>query len=387
MHYERPDTSGSHPALVLLPTLGVGGSETKFIRVVNALTEQGAPIHIGYFNPPDTLRASIDDSVPVVDLERRGKYSIGALRRLRDYVVSRRIGTIVTVNFYPLAYAVPLRAWRRLRQLRVVASVNATYLTDRRELLFMRLYGPLLKRVDQIAYGCRFQRDLWCRSYGLDPARSKVIYNGVDCGRFDAGAAPAGAAVRQRFAIPTDGHVIVCVGQLRSEKAHWLLIEALALLRDRHALTPHLLLIGSGPERQRIERLAVERGVAQQVHMAGRVSDVRPFLGAADIFALASVDETFSNAALEAGAMSLPVVMSDVGGAMEMYPTERDGGLLFPAGDADGLAGVLAALVADPQRLQRMGESARRTVCERFTRQQMVAAWRRVLWDDAAVRG
>ena len=61
------------------------------------------------------------------------------------------------------------------------------------------------------------------------------------------------------------------------------------------------------------------------------------------------------------------------------------GGLIYPAGDVVGLAARLALLVADPERSQRMGQAARRTVCERFTREQMVASWRHILWPKGAM--
>lgn len=388
MLYERSQSVGVDPVLILLSTLGVGGSETKFVRLTNTLVGQGAPLHLGYFNPPETLRAEIDGNVPVLNLERRGKYSIGSLRRLRDYVASRRIRTLVTVNDYPLAYAVPVRSWRLVQRPRVIASINTTYVTERRERMFMLLYRQLLRRVDQIVYGCQQQRGHWCRTYDLDPSRSTVIYNGVDCDYFDARETPGCVTdPRRRFGIPADARLIVCVGQLRPEKAQWLLVEALARLQRQHDLEPHLVLVGDGPERQRIERLAAELGLASRVHLAGAVTDVRPYLRAADVFALSSVTETFSNAALEAGAMSLPVVASDTGGAAEMFRSEQDGGLIYPASDVSTLASRLASLIADPERSRRLGERARHTVRERFRRELMVTAWRRILWPQGGGYG
>jgi glycosyltransferase involved in cell wall biosynthesis len=381
MHFDRPANRRSEPALILLPTLGVGGSETKFVRLATALGEAGAPVHLAYFNPPTTLREEIGAQVPILDLERRGKYSLKSLRRLRDYIIDRNIRTLVAVNFYPLAYALPVRALRLPHRPRIIASINTTHITDRRERMFMTLYRPLLRRVDRVVYGCRQQEAHWGHAHGLEPARAAVIYNGVDCEHFDPRRdAPGVADCRRRHGIHDDAPVIVCVGQLRPEKAQRLLVEALARLQQRHGLAPHLLLVGDGPERESIERLASGLGLAQRVHLAGALADVRPCLRAADVFALSSLSETFSNAALEAGAMSLPVVMSDTGGAAEMFPDEQSGGVVYATGDIDALAASLAALLRDPPRCRRMGEQARRTVCGRFSREQMVADWRDTLW-------
>ena len=92
------------PALILLPSLTMGGSERKFVRTCNALARRGLPIHLGYFNEPETLLPEIDDGVRVLPLRRTGKYSLGCLRRLRDYVRDNDVAHVVGVNFYPLLF-------------------------------------------------------------------------------------------------------------------------------------------------------------------------------------------------------------------------------------------------------------------------------------------
>ena len=73
------------PTLFFLSTLSVGGSEKKTIRIVNTLRQRGHDVHLAYLNRPETLLADIDPEVPLVCLDRRGKFFVGrgaAARRL-----------------------------------------------------------------------------------------------------------------------------------------------------------------------------------------------------------------------------------------------------------------------------------------------------------------
>ena len=83
---------------------------------------------------------------------------------------------------------------------------------------------------------------------------------------------------------------------------------------------------------------------------------------------------------LEAGAMAIPVVASDTGGAAEMFPGDEHGGLIYRTGDVDALAARLASLVSEPQQARSVGARARRTVTERFSLERMESDWRRMLW-------
>ena len=87
------------------------------------------------------------------------------------------------------------------------------------------------------------------------------------------------------------------------------------------------MLVGDGPEREAIVEYAKRLGILDRLHMVGASDDVRPYLKASDVFRV-NIDlpsKTFSNAALEATAMGLPVVTSDVGGAREMFPAGSSG--------------------------------------------------------------
>src|SRR6185436_5162285 len=94
----RPD------ALFVLSTLGVGGSERKITRLANRLKEEGVHVMLACLNEPYTLEPTMRRDVPLRKLERRGKFSFGALWRLRRILVSERPPTVLSVNLYQSLY-------------------------------------------------------------------------------------------------------------------------------------------------------------------------------------------------------------------------------------------------------------------------------------------
>ena len=118
--------------------------------------------------------------------------------------------------------------------------------------------------------------------------------------------------------------------------------------------------------------------------ISGLQEDVRPFLSVCDVVALTSFTEAFSLAAIEAMALSRPVVHPDVGGAAEMIHSGQDG-WLFPVGDTATLVDRLAVL-ADPVVRTRMGENARATVASRFSERAMVEHYEQLLIEVCATR-
>ena len=156
---------------------------------------------------------------------------------------------------------------------------------------------------------------------------------------------------------------IVTVGHLVARKRHADVIRALWLLRERHPEL-HYLVIGDGPERGNLERLAADLGVP--VRFTGQLEHAQA-LGLARrcaLFVMPSIDEAFGVAYVEAMAGGVPAI----GARGEPGPEDiGDGLVLVPPGDPERLAAQIEDLVAEPRYLQELGAVARATVAERFT--------------------
>lgn len=175
-------------------------------------------------------------------------------------------------------------------------------------------------------------------------SRIEVIDNPVE---WIAGA----AATTDRGIVPAAwrdfrGARILTVGHLKPQKNHVLLVRAFArLARDREAA---LMIIGAGPEDQKIMQAAREEGVADRVFLAGAVANPAPYYASADLFALSSDHEGFGLVLVEAMQFGLPVVSTDcLAGPSDILADGRYGALT-PVGDAAAFATAMAAQLDDP---------------------------------------
>ena len=188
---------------------------------------------------------------------------------------------------------------------------------------------------------------------------------GVDAGVFRPGL---GAATRERLGL-SDRPVVVCVSRLMPRKGQDVLVRALPAIRER---VPRacLLLVGGGPMRQRLQRLAAATGVEDAVVFTGSVAgDELPLhYGAGDVFAmpcrtrLGGIDvEGLGIVFLEAAACGLPVVAGDSGGAPEAV-VDGTTGYVVDSRSVSDVADHVAGLLADSQQATAMGAAGRRWV-------------------------
>jgi teichuronic acid biosynthesis glycosyltransferase TuaC len=165
-----------------------------------------------------------------------------------------------------------------------------------------------------------------------------------------------------------DAPTLVTVGHLVARKRHADVIRALWLLRDR---LPDLryLVIGDGPERQPLARLAAQLGVADRVELAGQLAHAVAMsrARAAHVFVMPSVDEAFGVVYVEAMAAGLPAIGARGEAGPQEIASVGDGLRLVAPGDVEALAAEIEGLITDPQYAKDLGEAARETVLRAFT--------------------
>ncbi len=367
-------------ALFVLSCLAVGGSERKIARMANKLKEEGLAVSLALINGPYTLEPTLRRDLPLHKLERRGKFSLSTVWKLRRIIRRDRPSTVVSVNLYQALYVACATFLMRDRP-RTVALVNTSYFRGRR--LFKRLYQSVLARFDHVVHGSRMQKAFW---QAPDDARTSVIYNGVDSARFEATEVfEASKRLREKLGVKPSSLLIGTVGAMRPEKNQEVLLTVLRRLRVAR-VDAHLVIAGDGPMRQHLRRRAAELEVTDRVHFIGEIDDVRPVLGAMDVFVLPSVAiESFSNAALEAMSMSRPVILSDVGGAREMIDDGIEGYVVSPTELPARLPALIAALYAEPRKRQQMGQAARARAVSCFSVAAMQAAYTNLIGTSSGI--
>lgn len=363
--------------MFVISALGVGGSERKIVRIASALAASGTRVSMVVLGPPYTLAADLHERITCVQLDRSARLSPRVVRQLQQQLRARRPRTVIAVDLFALLYASTALRAGGCGDPRRVALINTTTFVRKRDRVFMLGYAPLLRGSDLLVFGSGRQRADWTRRYRLGATPGCVIHNGVDLTRF-VPSATAREDARRSLALPGTSVVIGSVGRLAPEKNQLAIITSAAQLHAA-GLDVRVLLAGDGPMRAILAGEAARLGMASRLLLAGEVADVRPLLAAMDVFALPSTSvETFSNAALEAMAMGLPVVLSDIGGAREMISEAREG-FIVPPGDDAALADALQKLCRDRTAREQMAAAARARVEQQFAFGRMVEAYRAII--------
>ncbi|MEU5692636.1 glycosyltransferase family 4 protein [Actinosynnema sp. NPDC020468] len=295
------------------------------------------------------------------------------LRRAREVARAEDCSAVWFGAAAPLALMAP-----RLDVERVVASTHGhevgwSMVPGARQAL--RRIGST---VDVVTFVSRYTRSRFAAAFGARAALEHLP-SGVDTAVFAPDPA-ARAEVRARYGLGSRP-VVVCVSRLVSRKGQDVLVRALPSIR-RRVPDAALLVVGGGPYRSTVERLAREHGVADDVVLTGSVpwEELPAHYNAGDVFAMPcrtrgrGLDvEGLGIVYLEASATGLPVVAGRSGGAPE---TVRDGvtGTVVDGRAVESVAEAVADLLADPRRAARLGEAGREWVSRE---------WR---WDALASR-
>jgi len=217
--------------------------------------------------------------------------------------------------------------------------------------------GTDLSQIPQFAYPRRLILDTVARAaasigvcaalmdslaeLGADRQRLHVMRNGVDLERFQ----PVDRVeARRHVGLPVDRRILLSVGLLIERKGHHIAIEALKQLPEDILL----VIAGSGPERERLQNLARECGVAARVRFAGQVPNdqLKWWYSAADALALCSSREGWANVLLEAMACGTPAIATDIWGTPEVIQ-RREAGRLMAARTPQALVDACRNLFDD----------------------------------------
>jgi glycosyltransferase involved in cell wall biosynthesis len=348
-----------------------GGTERQARAVCEALAARGHQVSVltrrGVVPAPAVPGVAVHETIRALD---RGRLFGVTYTASATLALLRRAGTADCLHAYHLYLdaAAALLAGR-VRRRPVVAKMTGA--------------GPGgdLDRLRHTAGGTRLLARLrtldaviapsaTCRAEllaaGFPAERVRVIANGVDTARFRPGGGDDSILVP----IPWSGPMIVFAGRLIEAKGVLELLEAWPRVLGE-VPESHLVVLGSGPLESALRRLAQRVSPGGRVHLVGEVSDVRPYLRAASGFVLPSWAEGLPNSLLEAMAMGLPCVTTDIGSIRDAVEDGREG-LLVPAKAPERLAVALTVILTQPELRGRLGRAARMRVEEQFSLERTV---------------
>lgn len=391
MALRRPvRAEGPLRVLFVVPDLRVGGAERHETTLLAGLDRdrfQPALICIGAEGDAIGAEGEMFSSltaagVPARALHRTKRQAplslaqlVRAMRRMRpDVVVARSYNAEVLGRIAAILCRVP----------RSVVWVHHSA-EDRPRGFVHRLSDRLLDPATDAYYGVADgQLPFLIDVVGLPPGKIRIVRNGADVSRFATAAASRDQAVAASLGIVPGQAVIGSVAMLRPEKDQATLLRAARLVVDRLPDT-RILLVGDGPLRGQLERLAAALGIADNVVFAGVRDDVPQVLSVMDVFALTSTTESSPISVIEAMAAARPVVSTAVGGVSELL-VDGISGHLVPAADPVALADRLVGLLLDRELAASMGAAGQRRVASRFSLVDSICAAQNMLEETAGRR-
>jgi GalNAc-alpha-(1->4)-GalNAc-alpha-(1->3)-diNAcBac-PP-undecaprenol alpha-1,4-N-acetyl-D-galactosaminyltransferase len=353
---------------LIIATLGAGGAERVMTLMANYWAEQGHRVALitldsadSDFYPvhPAVARIGLGLAHPSSTLREALVRNIGRIVRLRQSI--RRSNPDVVISFMDKTNVQTLMAAGGL-SIPVVISERIDPRYHGIEPLWALLRRLWYRRAAALVVQTDHVRQ-WAEEL-IDRRAVHVIPNPLSQ-QIDALDGPADAARSTK--------VVASMGRLVAQKGFDNLLKAFArCARGRSDWS--LVIIGDGPERDRLGALADELGVRSKVTLAGRLADPFQMLRRADLFVLASRYEGFPNALVEAMACRLPVVSTDCPSGPRAIIRHGIDGILVPPDDVAALADAMGRLMDQPEERARLRGRAVE-VAARFSVENIMKSW------------
>jgi glycosyltransferase involved in cell wall biosynthesis len=306
---------------------------------------------VASLRPPDAAGKYLEEKGIQLFYFDKGKYSFANVSAIVDLVRRQKID-LLHLHGYSAANFGRLAA----RKIGIPAVMHEHAVL--KVLPHQYVMDWLLRNKTDVAVGVsKSVRAFLMRGRSVPAHKTCVIGNGVNINNFITADSAKVQAFRQRFGIESRHKLIGTVARLHEEKGNrFFVMAAPQVLREFP--DARFIIVGDGPLRKELEKLAEDLDLRGKLHFAGFVSDVAVALAAIDIAVMASLREGFGIALIEAMAAGKPVVATSVGGMREIVQHEENG-LLVPPANGTAMAAALVRLLKDSAFSRQLGEAAR----------------------------
>ena len=384
----------SSPHLLhLFSTFAAGGPQVRtaaLIRAAGAAFRHTIVALDGNFGCRERLAGLQDGIVAYEDPPKRGWLG-GNVLRFAHLIDRVRPDLVLTYNWGAIEAVVGARVAGGRPLIHVEDGFGPEEARGllRRRVAFRRIVLPFARKV--VVPSHRLAR-IAAERWRVPETKLVLVPNGIDLEHFQPVELESRVRrdeLREQWGARAIDCVIGTVARLRPEKGLDLLLASFATLRARTpasgAARVRLVVVGDGPEEERLRAEATRIGVAgeaREVVFAGACADARDALRAFDLFALTSHTEQMPISLLEAMGCGLAVVATDVGDVARMV-AEANRPFVRAGRDPTVLSDALVSLRHDPARRAALGAANRQKALAEYSLETMVERWRG-LWDEMA---
>lgn len=369
----------SRRLLHVFPGFGTGGIQVRFCALANAF---GAEFHhlIVSLNGELECARRLEEGVPHDTLAFSRAGIAGQVAHALRTIRQAKADLMITYNWGSMLWAAANALAGHLDHVHCEDGFGPEESTRQlaRRVYFRRLF---LRNATSVVVPSKVLMDIARNDWSVPTEKLVHLPNGIDVGK-----------LRRRGAAMPDDRIetflrqratVVTVAALRPEKNIARLIDAFSLVVAR--CPAQLAIVGDGPERERLEAMVAQKGLAEYVLFTGAQRDPAPILARSAIFALSSDTEQMPLTVLEAMAMSLPIAAVAVGDVKAMVADNCRPYIVNP-GDGSALGDAIHALVLDPEMRRRVGEANCLAAEGRYSMSSMLDGWHRIFSTGAGQR-
>jgi glycosyltransferase involved in cell wall biosynthesis len=350
--------------LLIIPTLVRGGAEKQLVLLARGLSREAFDVHVAVLTHTGPLEAALlEAGIPVTVIGKRWKFDPLSYWRLRRHIQQLRPDIVHTWLFAANAYGRHAAASVGIKHLIAGERCVDPWKTGWQLAIDRMLAG----KTERIVTNSTGVKEFYV-GRGLPADKWEIVPNGIT-----ADGVPQTTSREELLAelgLPPAARLIGAVGRLWPQKRVKDLIWAADLLKTTRDDT-HLLIVGDGPQRQRLERYREQSQITDRVHFLGERDDVPRLMQHIDVLWLASEYEGQSNAILEAMAAGVPVVATDIAGNRDLV-LDGETGYLVPVGDRFEFTRRTHWLLDDAALKQRLGDAGRQRALSEFSVERMV---------------
>jgi glycosyltransferase involved in cell wall biosynthesis len=350
---------------LIIPTLDQGGAEKQLVLLAKGLDRNRFEPHVILLTRDGPYRQELEEAgVPVTLIGKRFKLDIGSFFRLVRFLKQQRFHVVHTWIFAANSYG---RLAARLAKVPHIIGGERCVDPWKRWWHFTvdRYLAGYTERIITNSSGVV---DFYA-SHKIPRQLFEIIPNAVPPVVPDPSAR---LSIRAKLNVAPDSILIGIVGRLWPQKGLKDLLWAMELMRVIRD-DAYLVVVGDGPERQRLEYYRDQIGLGQRVRFVGHQNAARPWIEALDILWNGSLYEGQSNVILEAMQAGVPVVATDIAGNRDLIvPGET--GFLYQRGDLATLARQTQQLLTDRDNYVRFSQAAQKRVEQKFSLQAMISA-------------
>ncbi|MBN1868981.1 MAG: glycosyltransferase [Candidatus Omnitrophica bacterium] len=350
--------------LAVIHSLHGGGAERQFIHIVNNLDRKSFDIAVCLFEKQGIYVHDLPNDVKIYDLKRAGIFSfiklIWRLKKVIDADVPQMIYSrhwkpnILTIIARLLAKSKP----RIVITEEAVLSDALTFEYGRSKWLISLLVKwcyPLADRVVSVSDGVN--KDL-INNFGLPAQKGAILHNMVDDDYIKNKLESSHRGKADIDAQNTEGEkefVVTSMGRLNKQKGYTDLIEAIRIVNE--SMPCRLEILGEGPELHNLQRLIAQYHLTEKVLFRGFQENPFKFIRNSDVFAMASLFEGLSCVLLEAMAVGVPIIYTDVSGVRDVAEDGKEI-LIVPPRSPEILAEKIIFLSKNPEYCKKLAENA-----------------------------